>query len=75
MIARREKKRPNQSVQRMSAAGVCGGSGVLLALIADLYRWADTMPLGLPGGIFGDFSGWVGAEREKAFRVTAIGTA
>jgi hypothetical protein len=25
--------------------------------------------------IFGDFSGWVGAEREKAFRVTAIGTA
>jgi HEAT repeat protein len=26
-------------------------------------------------GIFGDFSGWVGAEREKAFRVKAVGTA
>jgi hypothetical protein len=25
--------------------------------------------------IFGDFSGWVGAEREKAFRVKAVGTA
>jgi hypothetical protein len=25
-------------------------------------------------GIFGDFSGWVGAEREKAFRVKAVGT-
>jgi hypothetical protein len=24
--------------------------------------------------IFGDFSGWVGAEREKAFRVKAVGT-
>jgi CubicO group peptidase (beta-lactamase class C family) len=27
------------------------------------------------GWIFGDFSGWVGAEREKAFRVKAVGTA
>jgi hypothetical protein len=27
------------------------------------------------GGIFGDFSGWVGAERGKAFRVEAVGTA
>jgi hypothetical protein len=26
-------------------------------------------------GIFGDFSGWVGGEREKAFRVKAVGTA
>jgi hypothetical protein len=29
----------------------------------------------IEGGIFGDFSGWVGAEREKAFRVKAVGTA
>jgi hypothetical protein len=34
-----------------------------------------TAPARLNWRIFGDFSGWVGAEREKAFRVTAIGTA
>jgi hypothetical protein len=32
------------------------------------------LPLGSKLGIFGDFSGWVGAEREKAFRVKAVGT-
>jgi hypothetical protein len=32
------------------------------------------MKRGLLAWIFGDFSGWVGAEREKAFRVKAVGT-